>query len=349
MQQNKSENKSIQTHFAQTYLQGKKADIKIGDFIKVSFNSNYGQRNNAKSVYKTATFIFVLALFSLISCKIFQKTSTNLNKTKWISGSNNCKENKDALIQVVRYNDNTFILRQNKCTNYEAPFLFLFLGNKKALLMDTGATEDESQFPLYETVKKLIIQWEKEVKNPIELIVAHTHAHSDHTAGDIQFKNKPSTVILGLEVGDITSYFKMENWPIQNGQIDLGNRVIEIIPIPGHQQASIALYDYSTKILLSGDSFYPGRLYVRDWSAYKLSIQRLVDFADVHQISYILGNHIEMTNTDGKDYPTGTTYQPAEHILPLTLKDLLELNKALQVAGDIPKYEIHKNFIIYPK
>jgi hypothetical protein len=56
-----------------------------------------------------------------------------------------------------------------------------------------------------------------------------------------------------------------------------------------------------------------------------------------------------MTNTDGKDYPTGTTYQPAEHILPLTLKDLLELNKALQVAGDIPKYEIHKNFIIYPK
>lgn len=291
----------------------------------------------------------VLALFLLFSCKIFQKTSSNLNKIKWISGSNNCKENTDPLIQVVRYNANTFILRQNKCTNYEAPFLFLFLGNKKALLMDTGATEGENQFPLYETVKKLISQWEKDIKNPIELIVGHTHAHSDHTAGDIQLKNKLGVVVLGLEVSDVTSYFKLVNWPLQNGQIDLGNRVIEIIPIPGHQQASIALYDYATKILLSGDSFYPGRLYVRDWSAYKLSIQRLVDFAGVHKISYILGNHIEMTNIDGKDYPTGTTYQPEEHILPLTFKDLLKLNQALQIAGDIPKYEIHKNFIIYPK
>ena len=291
----------------------------------------------------------ILALFSLFSCKIFQKTSPNLNKIKWISGSNNCKENTDPQIQVVRYNDNTFILRQNKCTNYEAPFMFLFFGNKKALLMDTGATEDENQFPLYETVKKLISQWEKDVKNPIELIVAHTHAHSDHTAGDVQFKNKLRVVVLGLEVSNVASYFKMANWPFQNGQIDLGNRLIEIIPIPGHQQASIALYDYATKILLSGDSFYPGRLYVRDWAAYKLSMQRLVDFAGVHQISYILGNHIEMANIDGKDYPTGTTHQPAEHILPLTFKDLLELNQALQIAGDIPKYEIHKNFIIYPK
>ena len=287
----------------------------------------------------------MLVLFILFSCK----TSSNLNKIKWFSGSNNCKENTDPLIQVVKYNDNTFILRQNKCTNYEAPFLFLFLGNKKALLMDTGATEDETQFPLYETVKKLISKWEKDIKHPIELIVAHTHAHGDHIAGDIQFKNKPRIVLLGLEVSDITSYFKMINWPLQNGQIDLGNRIMEIIPIPGHQNASIALYDYATKILLSGDSFYPGRLYVRDWPAYKLSVQRMVDFARVHQISYILGNHIEMTNIAGKDYPTGTTYQPAEHILPLKFKDLLELNQALQKAGDIPKYEIHKNFIIYPK
>ncbi|WP_169521649.1 MBL fold metallo-hydrolase [Spirosoma spitsbergense] len=102
--------------------------------------------------------------------------------------------------------------------------------------------------------------------------MAHTHAHGDHTAGDSQFKYKLRTVVLGLEVSDVTSYFNIQNWPLQNGQIDLGNRIIEIIPIPGHQQASIALYDYATKLLLSGDSFYPGRLYVRDWPAYKLSM-----------------------------------------------------------------------------
>lgn len=293
--------------------------------------------------------LLALIVCSLFSCKTSQNPTTNLNKIKWISGSNNCKENKDSLIQVVKYSDNTFILRQNKCTNYEAPFLFLFLGNKKALLMDTGATEDEIQFPLYKTVKKIISEWEKNIKNPIDLIVAHTHAHGDHTAGDIQFKNKVRTIVVGLNVSDITSYFKFKNWPLQNGQIDLGNRVIEIIPIPGHQPASIALYDHATKILLTGDSFYPGRLYVHDWAAYKLSIQRLTDFAAAHKISYFLGNHIEMTNIAGKDYPTGTTYQPAEHILPLTFKDLKELNKALHVAGNIPKHEIHNSFIIDPK
>ena len=293
--------------------------------------------------------LLALIVCSLFSCKTSQNTTTNLNKIKWISGSNNCKENKDSLIQVVKYNDNTFILRQNKCTNYEAPFLFLFLGNKNALLMDTGATEDEIQFPLYKTVKKIISEWEKNIKSPIDLIVAHTHAHGDHIAGDIQFKNKVRTVVVGLNVSDIASYFKLKNWPLQNGQIDLGNRVIEIIPIPGHQPASIALYDHATKILLTGDSFYPGRLYVRDWAAYKLSIQRLTDFAAAHKISYFLGNHIEMTNTAGKDYPTGTTYQPAEHILPLSFKDLKELNKALHVAGNIPKHEIHNSFIIDPK
>ena len=293
--------------------------------------------------------LLALIVCSLFSCKTSQNTTTNLNKIKWISGSSNCKENNDSLIQVVKYNDNTFILRQNKCTNYEAPFLFLFLGNKKALLMDTGATEDENQFPLYKTIKKIISEWEKNIKNPIDLIVAHTHAHGDHIAGDIQFKNKVGTVVVGLNVSDITSYFKLKNWPLQNGQIDLGNRIIEIIPIPGHQPASIALYDHATKILLTGDSFYPGRLYVRDWAAYKLSIQRLVDFSAAHKISYFLGNHIEMTNTVGKDYPTGTTYQPEEHILPLTFKDLKELNKALHIAGNIPKHEIHNSFIIDPK
>lgn len=290
-----------------------------------------------------------LIICSLFSCKTSQNTTTNLNKIKWISGSSNCKENNDSLIQVVKYNDNTFILRQNKCTNYEAPFLFLFLGNKNALLMDTGATEDEIQFPLYKTVKKIISEWEKSIKNPIDLIVAHTHAHGDHIAGDIQFKNKVRTVVVGLNVSDITSYFKLKNWPLQNGQIDLGNRIMEIIPIPGHQQASIAVYDYATKILLSGDSFYPGRLYVHDWAAYKLSIQRLTDFAGAHKIFYFLGNHIEMTNIAGKDYPTGTTYQPEEHILPLSFKDLKELNKALHIAGNIPKHEIHNSFIIDPK
>lgn len=55
MKENKIEHISIQSPFAQTYFHGTKADLKIGDFIEVGLNSNYGQRNNAKYIYLTAT------------------------------------------------------------------------------------------------------------------------------------------------------------------------------------------------------------------------------------------------------------------------------------------------------
>lgn len=52
------DNKSIPTAhspFMQTYFHGTKADLKIGDFIKIGLSSNYGQRNNAKYIYLSAT------------------------------------------------------------------------------------------------------------------------------------------------------------------------------------------------------------------------------------------------------------------------------------------------------
>ena len=273
---------------------------------------------------------------------------TILSKTKCITGLADCNVNADLPIQIVQYNHNTWILRESKCASYEAPFMFLFFGHKKALLMDAGATFSEAKFPLRKTVDSLVNQWEKANNTQVELVVAHTHSHGDHTAGDVQFKNAPNTTVVGLKVEDVQSFFKLENWPLQSSKIDLGDRVLEIIPIPGHHKTSIAVYDNETRILLTGDSFYPGRLYVNDWQAFKLSTQRLVDFTSTHKISYILGNHIEMTNTPGKDYPIGTTFQPDEHILPLKVKDLQSLNEALIKLGDEPTREVHDVFIIYP-
>lgn len=48
-------NRQGATAFAQTYFHGTKADLKIGDLIKVGFNSNFGQRINAKYIFMTAT------------------------------------------------------------------------------------------------------------------------------------------------------------------------------------------------------------------------------------------------------------------------------------------------------
>ncbi|WP_461589791.1 MBL fold metallo-hydrolase [Winogradskyella sp.] len=226
--------------------------------------------------------------------------------------------------------------------------MFLFLGQNKALLIDTGATKEEESFPLYDTVSAIIDNWEKQQKKEIELVVAHTHKHGDHYAGDGQFKGKPNTTVIGLEVEDIQKSFKISNWPEEIVDYDLGNRIMKIIPIPGHQASSIALYDTSTKILLTGDTFYPGRLYVKDWNAFKISIGRLVKFTDNNEISNILGNHIEMSTTDGVDYKMGATYHPKEQKLPLTVEDLKALQLSLNLLGNKPTRQVHKNFIIYP-
>ena len=58
METNKSENKlnePIPRPFAQTFFHGTKADLKIGDFIEIGINSNYGQNKKAKYIYLTAT------------------------------------------------------------------------------------------------------------------------------------------------------------------------------------------------------------------------------------------------------------------------------------------------------
>ena len=59
MEQDKSENKLkvlSQRPFIQTYFHGTKADLKIGDFIEIGIESNYGKRKKAKYIYLSATF-----------------------------------------------------------------------------------------------------------------------------------------------------------------------------------------------------------------------------------------------------------------------------------------------------
>jgi len=292
------------------------------------------------------SFVLIFFAFSLlINCNP-GKQSTLVETQNWIHGSADCSTNKDPLIQVVSVSATTWILRQNKCIHYEAPFLFLLVGANKALLVDTGATEAKDTFPLFRVVNSLI---QLSSSKSLPLVVAHSHSHSDHHAGDGQFAGKPNTVVVGLSVNEVKTFFGIEDWPEGNSVFDLGNRVLDIIPIPGHEKSSLAFYDRNTKLLLTGDTFYPGRLYIEDWAAYKKSIRKLRQFTVTHSVSYLLGNHIEMSNAAGIDYPVGTTYQPEECKLPLKVTDLNLLLDALENLGDTPTKEVYPKFIIYPK
>ena len=291
---------------------------------------------------------FVAQLLSDTPCTCGAGFSGDMN-VNWIHGSSNCSQNTDPPIQVHRFNDNTYILRQNKCINYEAPFIYLFFGTTRVFMQDTGATSSAITFPIRATVQTIIANWLVEHQLPsIQLIVTHSHGHGDHTAGDLQFSGQPNTTLVGTSQTAVRTFFGITIWPTQIVQYDLGGRILDIIPIPGHQTAHIAVYDRQTDWLLTGDTLYPGRLYISIWADYKASIARLYTFAQTNNIAHCMGTHIEMTNTPGVDYPIGTTYQPNEHPLPLDLSHLVELYNATQAMGNSPFQQVHNDFIIYP-
>ncbi len=268
---------------------------------------------------------------------------------RWISGGPDCGT--EPAIQVHAYNRDLFILRQSLCTSFEAPFIYLIFGREKVLMLDTGAGNIEIQ----QAVAGVIQGWlASSGLSSIELVAVHTHGHGDHTAGDAQFTGQPNTTLVPASVPALQSFFGITNWPTDIVTYDLGGRILDVIPIPGHEASHIALYDRRTQLLLTGDTFYAGRLYVigavsqGQWPVYQASIQRLVDFTATRPVSFVLGSHIEMTNVPGEQQAFGSTHHPNEHPLQLRREHLLELNSALIEMGSTPQAQDHEHFVIFP-
>lgn len=251
-------------------------------------------------------------------------------------------------LQVHWYDPHTVVLRQSKSVSYEAPFLFLLFGADRAVLFDTGATSDPYLFPLRATVDELVGEWaERHGRDGYELVVAHTHGHGDHIAGDGQFGDRKATKVVGIGVGEVASFFGFRDWPLDAVQFELGGRRLEILGTPGHHPAAIAVYDPWTGVLLTGDTVYPGRLYVPDFASFRQSLDQLVILAERRPVTHVLGCHIEMTTTSRRDYPIGEVYQPSEPPLELPVDRLTALREAAHGAAARPGVHRFADFILY--
>ncbi|MEU9132464.1 MBL fold metallo-hydrolase [Kitasatospora sp. NPDC048540] len=265
----------------------------------------------------------------------------------WIHGSPSAKHNTDPDIQVHAYDEHTFVLRQNMAVNYEGPFLFLLFGNERAVLIDTGATESAEFFPLRRVVDELVGQWlAAHPRDGYGLLVLHSHAHGDHVAGDAQFAGRPDTVVVPAAPESVREFFGFTEDPDRVALVDLGGRVLECLATPGHHAAAVTYYDPPTGLLFTGDTVYPGRLYVSDWAAFGRSIDRLIAFAADRPVTHLLGCHIEMTTEPGVDYPIRTTYQPNEPPLELPVGRLLDIRRAIDEIGDRDGRHPYPDFVI---
>ena len=243
----------------------------------------------------------------------------------WYAGGPTC-DGRPAF-RVHEYGPGFFVLRQPACTNYEKPFLYLLIGQSRALLLDTGA----GGIAVAEPVDSILDAWRAtHGGGPRELVVAHSHAHGDHVAGDGQFRGRVGVTLVERDTVSVRAFFGFSAWPTDVVPFDLGGRVLDVVAIPGHEAAGLAFYDRATAVLLTGDTFYPGRLYVRDTAAFAASTARLVAFTASRPVSAILGTHIEQARTPFTDYPVGTRDQPDEDHLELSRAELVTLDSAVR-------------------
>jgi len=255
---------------------------------------------------------------------------------KWSGGASDCQKNPQPPLQVHRYNAQTLILRESLCATYEGPFLYLLLGSQRALLIDTGAVSDAREMPLAQTVRALLPQ------PGFPLTVVHTHGHLDHRSGDAQFGGDSRTQVVGTTLEEVTRHFHFGDWPNGTAQIELGERIVDVLPTPGHYPSELSYYDRQTGLFFSGDFLLPGRLLIADKSADLASARRVVRFVSDQPVTHVLGGHIELDKA-GNTF-LGDHYHPDERPLQLSKDQLLQLPAIVESFNGF--YGRHGDYIL---
>lgn len=162
--------------------------------------------------------------------------------------------------KVIQMNENTWRIEDMGVR------FFLLTGTDKALLIDSGMTVNNAK-DIAEGLTDL----------PISLL--NTHADRDHIGSNEQFESfymHPAEEPVYRRSGKQGSII-----PIQEGDtLDLGQRKLFVIELPGHTPGSIAVLDTENRVLISGDPIQQhGRIYMfgshRNMEQYIQSLEHL--------------------------------------------------------------------------
>lgn len=261
---------------------------------------------------------------------------------RWDPGAEECTPELQRT-QSHAIDETTIVIRQNPCVDYEANLLYLLIGSQRALLIDSGASDDPR---LTAELTGLVSSY---LAGPdgsrLPLVVAHTHGHQDHRAGDAAFAALPLTTVVPHEGDAMRRYFGFDTWPDDEVRFDLGARTVVLRPTPGHHPDHVVFFDSRSGLLFTGDYYLPGRLLVDDIDAYRQSALLMVEFAATWATRQALGAHVEM-NSRGELYPGGATFHPDERsaVLAYDIEHANELYRALEHFNGF--YARHADFVV---
>jgi glyoxylase-like metal-dependent hydrolase (beta-lactamase superfamily II) len=191
----------------------------------------------------------------------------------------------------------------------EETISYLILGEKQALLFDTGMGISD--------IRKLTAEL-----THLPIIVLNSHTHNDHVGGNWQFEtvygmdadftrtnakgsrqDAQDELGPGMICGDLPTGFDSKSyatrpWKISrflhdHDKINLGGRTLEILSTPGHTPDAISLLDRARGLLFSGDTYYPARIWLfrpeTNLDDYVASVKHLAALAP--QLELVLGEH----------------------------------------------------------
>ncbi len=136
---------------------------------------------------------------------------------------------------------------------------YLIIGDEKAVLFDAGSG-----------LREILPVAEALTEKPITFVPSHFHY--DHLGDRLPFdriavvdlphisnrvEDNQLTLHWHEHLGAVEGYsvptFQVSEWLQPDGEIDLGNRTLQIVYTPGHTNDSISLYDPEADFLFSGD------------------------------------------------------------------------------------------------
>lgn len=173
---------------------------------------------------------------------------------------------------ITKINDSTWRIDEGHVCYY------LFCGTEKAALIDTGMNSPDAK-NIAESFTRL------------PLILINTHADPDHISGNSSFEEfymSPAEKDNYHAHGGNGKFI-----PVKEGDIiDLGERPLRIIDIPGHTPGSIAILDEANRVLVSGDTVQDGNIFMfgeaRDINTYVESLNHLAEYDGLYDDIYAM-------------------------------------------------------------
>lgn len=188
------------------------------------------------------------------------------------------------MTEIIQIDSHTWIIEDGFVR------FFLLEGNDKAAMIDSGVNSKDA----LNIAKSLTDK---------QVMLINTHGDGDHTSGTGMFSEIymhghdyincdiaskfPATSLVELNDGDV---------------IELGNRPLKVIFIPGHTKGSLAFIDVNNRALYAGDSVQKGHIYMfgkhRDVEQFEESLTKLIEIGDEYDRIYASHDEFEVP----KDY-----------------------------------------------